>query len=54
MHIADLCGDMNILQTAQNAAKELLASDPALAAPENAALLSRVRQLFEANRGTIN
>ncbi len=54
MHIADLCGDMNILQTAQSAAKELLTADPALAAPENAALLSRVQRLFEANRSTIN
>ncbi len=54
MHIADLCGDMNILQTAQAAAKELLAADPALTNPENAALLSRVQRLFEANRGTIN
>ncbi len=54
MHIADLCGDMNILQTAQAAAKELLAADPALTGPENAALLSRVQKLFEANRGTIN
>ncbi len=54
MHIADLCGDMNILQTAQAAAKELLAADPALTKPENAALLSRVQRLFEANRGTIN
>ena len=54
MHIADLCSDMNILQTAQSAAKELLTADPALAAPENKALLSRVHRLFEANRGTIN
>ena len=54
MHIADLCGDMNILQTAQTAAKELLEADPALTAPENAALLARVERLFEANRGTIN
>ena len=33
MHIADLCGDMNILQTAQDAAKELLRADPGLIAP---------------------
>ena len=54
MHIADLCGDMNILQTAQSAAKDLLEADPALTAPENAALHSRVDRLFEVNRGTIN
>ena len=54
MHIADLCGDMNILQTAQTAAKELLEQDPELTAPENAALAAQVERLFEANRGTIN
>ena len=54
MHIADLCGDTRMLQTAQDAAKDLLAEDPALTAPENAALARRVEQLFAANLGTIN
>ena len=54
MHIADLCGDMNILQTAQNAAKELLAADPELKAPENFALRMQVERLFTENLGTIN
>lgn len=54
MHIADLCGDMNILQTAQAAAKDLLSRDPELSSPENAALSVLVDRLFEANRGTIN
>ena len=54
MHIADLCGDMQTLQTAQAAAQELLSRDPALQQPENAALAARVAQLFSANEGTIN
>jgi ATP-dependent DNA helicase RecG len=54
MHIADLCSDMNILQTAQDAAKELLASDPQLSRPEHRKLHDRVEQLFEANTDTFN
>ncbi len=54
MHIADLCGDIKILETAQRAAKELLERDPGLSAPENAALARRVELLFAANRGMIN
>ena len=54
MHIADLCGDLRTLQTAQSAAQSLLAADPALERPENAALAAQVAQLFAANEGTIN
>ena len=54
MHIADLCGDVRILQTAQDAAKALLHDDPALSAPENGKLAERVRRLLAANIGTIN
>ena len=54
MHIADLCGDMNLLQTAQAAAKELLQSDPKLEQPENAVLSARVAHLFDVNHGTMN
>ena len=54
MHIADLCGDMKILETAQRAAKDLLRDDPSLERPENAPLARHVARLFEANRGTIN
>ena len=54
MHIADLCADMNVLQTAQDAAKALLAEDPALEKAENAKLAAQVERLFEANAGTIN
>ena len=54
MHIADLRGDMITLKTAQDAAKELLAADPALSAPGNARLAKRVDRLFAANAATIN
>ena len=54
MHIADLCGDMNILQDAQAAAKALLETDPALDAPEHAPLKARIQKLFEANAGAIS
>ena len=54
MHIADLCSDMNILQTAQDAAKALLSDDPMLENPENTALAAQVRRLFAANISTIN
>jgi ATP-dependent DNA helicase RecG len=54
MHIADLCGDVKILDTAQSAAKELLSADPMLTAPQNQALASRIERLFAANRGIIN
>ena len=54
MHIADLCGDMKVLETAQSAAKALLARDPALSAPEHRPLAERVRRLLEKNIGTIN
>lgn len=54
MHIADLCTDMTILNDAQQAAQAALKRDPELSAPENAALLKRLRQLFDLNRGTLN
>jgi len=54
MHIADLCSDMNVLQTAQNAAKELLKSDPELSASGHEKLREQVERLFEANAGTLN
>ncbi len=54
MHIADLGGDMRVLQTAQTAAHELLASDPLLQKAENQALRERIKQLFEANSDSLN
>jgi len=54
MHIADLCADMGVLQTAQEAAKDLLAEDPSLEKPEYEKLAAQVERLFAANAGTIN
>ena len=54
MHVADLCSDMNVLQTAQQAAHELLASDPELSAPEHAQLKTAVERLFTMNADTLN
>ncbi len=45
---------MNVLQRAQDAAKQVLAADPALTLPEHAALAAQVDRLYEANAGTIN
>jgi ATP-dependent DNA helicase RecG len=47
MRIADLCTDIGILQTAQDAAHQLLREDPELQQPKNAPLLARIRELFE-------
>ena len=46
LKIADLAGDTRLLSQAQQAARELLAKDPALQEPENRPVLARVRQLF--------
>ena len=46
MKIADLAGDMRLLQQAQQAAEKLLEEDPNLARPENRPVLHRVRKLF--------
>ena len=46
MRIADLCTDMSLLESAQEAAGAVLQADPELAAPENAALRERVENLF--------
>lgn len=54
MHVADLCADMTVLQTAQAAAQELLAADPSLCKPEHAELKSAVERLFENNADTLN
>ena len=54
MHIADLCSDMSVLQTAQQAAQELLLSDPELSAPEHAQLKTAVERLFTLNADALN
>lgn len=52
MHVADLGADVNVLQNAQNAAQELLKSDPELENyPE---LRDRVKMLFEKNADSFN
>ena len=54
MHVADLCSDMKVLQTAQAAAQELLDADPELELPEHQNLKQAVERLFELNTDTIN
>ena len=54
MHIADLCGDMNVLEEAQRAAQALLEQDPDMSAPDNAALRAQCERLFEINAGRLN
>ena len=44
--LADLSGDLRLLQEAQAAARSLLQSDPGLTRPENRPVLERVRRLF--------
>jgi len=46
LKLADLAGDMRLLQQAQTAAQGLLADDPRLEQTENRPVLKRVRQLF--------
>lgn len=54
MHIADLCADMDVLQSAQSAAQMLLKEDPGLAKPENRLLNDRIHELFELRGETFN
>ena len=53
MHIADLGGDLRVMQAAQEAAEELLRADPELEVPEHAALRAQVERLFAENVGTM-
>ena len=46
LHIADLAGDMALLQQAQQAARQVLEEDPALERPEHRPVRERVRELF--------
>ena len=54
MHVADLGEDVNVLQKAQQEATLLLASDPALAAPEHTALRESVDRLLKVNADSFN
>jgi len=47
MRLADLTGDMRLLQQAQQAAGKLLAADPGLKKPENRPVFQKVRRMFE-------
>ncbi len=53
-HMASLAGDMAVLQRAQAAAKNYLASAPDPEDPANQAILSRVHSLFTAAGDTFN
>ena len=46
MKLADLSGDLALLQEAQGAAQALLAEDPGLSRPENRPVLDQVRRMF--------
>ena len=46
LRIADLAGDTRLLKQAQDAARAMLADDPALEKPEHRAVQERIRSLF--------
>jgi len=54
MHIANFATDMLVLNQAQNAAENLLRTDPALSAPENRKLAKQISRLFELNIDKMN
>ena len=54
MHVADLGADTQVLKTAQEEAKALLAADPELQLPEHAALRDRIAELFRNNTDSFN
>ena len=54
MHVADLGADTQILKTAQEEAKALLAADPELQLPEHASLRDRIAELFKNNTDSFN
>ena len=54
MHVADLGGDAQVLQRAQQAALRLLSEDPELQKPEHQALRERVTRLFHASADSFN
>ena len=54
LRVADLAGDMRVLKEAQQAAQNLLDSDPVLGRPENRRVLDQVRRLFADNPDIFN
>ena len=54
MRIANFATDMLVLNQAQNAAEDLLKSDPTLISPENRKLKEQIERLFEINADKMN
>ena len=54
LHIADLGANMDVLQSAKDAAERLLKADPGLRKTENAALRGRAEALIRQSAGTLN
>ena len=46
LKMADMMSDVALLESAKNAAAELLESDPTLEKPENAALSARLEKMM--------
>ena len=53
LKIADMLNDMQILQEAQQYAKELTERDPELSSPALRGLRAEMRRLFASNNGTV-
>ena len=54
LRVADLAGDLRVLQEARDAAQALLEEDPLLQKEENSGMLERVEALFERNQDGLN
>ncbi|MCD8334222.1 MAG: ATP-dependent DNA helicase RecG [Clostridiales bacterium] len=54
LRVADLAGDVRVLQEAQAAAAERVANDPELERPENQFLREQIQTLFETNVDRLN
>ncbi len=54
MRVAEFGTDMQVLQSARDAALALLREDPKLTKPEHAALADKVRRMLEKSRGGMN
>jgi ATP-dependent DNA helicase RecG len=54
LKVADLVGDVRVLQEAKSAAERVLFSDPDLKKPEHSAMMERVEKLFEKNQDGMN
>jgi ATP-dependent DNA helicase RecG len=54
LKVADLAGDLRVLQEARDAAAQLLEEDPLLQREENSGMLERVEALFERSQDGFN